>query len=126
MSDDELERLKARRLAEMRRNASARREGEERAARPAPPPREALLACLGYRGLEVIENAEAQYPAEAGAIVDRLGELVAAGEIAEELDGGKLLALFRHVGLPVRVRTSIKVEQDGKLVSLSDRLRGGR
>ena len=33
----------------------------------------------------------------------------------------KLLALFRSVGLNVRMDTKINVEQDGKFVSLSDR-----
>ena len=49
---------------------------------------------LGYRGLEVLENAESQYTNEAKIVVDKLGELLASGEINEEIDGGKLLVLF--------------------------------
>ena len=40
----------------------------------------------------------------------------------ESLDGGNLLALFRGVGLNVRMKTKINVEKDGKFVSLSDKL----
>lgn len=115
MTDDELERLKARRLAEMQKNVARRDE------RP-PTGRELLVRRLGYRGLEVLRNAESQYPSETGIIVSKLGELISSGELDEQLDGGRLLALFRSVGIYVRMQTKISVEQDGKMVSLSDRL----
>jgi hypothetical protein len=38
------------------------------------------------------------------------------------LDGGNLLALFRAVGINIRMKTKINVEKDGKFVSLSDKL----
>ena len=52
----------------------------------------------------------------------KLSELISSGEIKETLDGGNLLALFRAVGLNVRMKTKINVEKDGKFVSLSDKL----
>ncbi len=76
---------------------------------------------MGYRGLEVLENAESQFPNETKLIVSKLSELIKTGEINEILDGGKLLALFRTVGLSIRMKTKINVERDGKLVSLSDK-----
>jgi len=48
--------------------------------------------------------------------------LISLGEINEEIDGGKLLLLFRTVGLNIHLETKINVEQDGKFVSLSDKL----
>ena len=84
-------------------------------------PRDSLIKILGFRGLEVLENAESQFPTEAKMIVDKLSELIKSGEINESLDGGKLLSLFRSVGLNVRMATKINVEQDGKFVSLSDK-----
>ena len=127
MSDDEeLERLKAKRLAEMQKNISSKQEQETQQKQNETPEkpsnREILLKRLGYRGLEVLENAESQYPNEAKIVVDKLGELLASGEINEEIDGGKLLVLFRSVGLNIRMQTKINVEQDGKFVSLSDKL----
>ena len=87
-------------------------------------PRDSLIKVLGFRGLEVLENAESQFPNETKMIIEKLSELVKTGEInesTESLDGGKLLALFRSVGLNIRMDTKINVEQDGKFVSLSDR-----
>jgi len=55
-------------------------------------------------------------------VVEKLAELISLGEINEEIDGGKLLLLFRTVGLNIYLETKINVEQDGKFVSLSDKL----
>ncbi len=133
--DSELARLKARRLAEMQRNMSSRGDGsnDNNADRGAsagtqqtppgrPDYRKILLQNLGYRGAEVVYGAESQFPAQAGPIIHKLGEMVASGELRERLDGGRLLALFRSVGLYIRIDTKIHVEKDGELVSLSDRL----
>jgi DNA-binding TFAR19-related protein (PDSD5 family) len=127
--DSELERLKAKRLAEMQKNISIKQDVE---SAPEPTketvskitPRDSLIKVLGFRGLEVLENAESQFPNETKMIIEKLSELVKTGEInesTESLDGGKLLALFRSVGLNIRMDTKINVEQDGKFVSLSDR-----
>ena len=127
--DSELERLKASRLAEMQKNISTQqttpdpKSADSKPAESAPEnPRDVLLKMLGFRGLEVLENAESQFPSETGMIVKKLSELVKTGEISETLDGGQLLALFRSVGLNVRMATKINIEQDGKFVSLSDKL----
>ena len=87
-------------------------------------PRDIVLKQLGYRGEEVLQNAESQFPNEVQTIVEKLAELVQGGEITEIIDGGKLLTLFRSVGIRVRMQTTINVEQDGKMVSWSDKLKG--
>ena len=124
--DSELERLKAKRLAEMQKNISTKHKIE---SNPKPEkekvsenPRDSLIKILGFRGLEVLENAESQFPTETKMIIEKLYELIKTGEINESIDGGKLLTLFRSVGLNVRMATKINVEQDGKFVSLSDKL----
>lgn len=124
MSDDhELEMLKAKRLAEMQKNITSQAKPQPAAEQKKTVPfRDTLISKLGYRGMEVLQNAERQFPNETKMIVDKLGELIQTGEINEELDGGKLLALFRSVGINVRMETKISVEQDGKFVSLSDKL----
>ena len=123
--DSELERLKAKRLAEMQKNISSKQEFEKAKSETKPPenPRNLLVNKLGFRGLEVLENAESQFPNETKIIVEKLSELIQTGEINETIDGGKLLTLFRSVGLNVRMATKINVEKDGKFVSLSDKLR---
>ena len=130
--DKELELLKAKRLLEMQKNISLQQKTEEQKALKqvqkgaSPSTREILVKQLGYRGLEVLQNAESQFPEETKLVVAKLAELVQSGEVTEIIDGGKLLALFRSIGIRVRVNTTIKVEEDGKLVSWSDKLKEGR
>lgn len=122
--DKELEQLKKKRLAEMEKNIALKHRLEETSASKKIPSsaRETLIKNLGYRGQEVLQNAESQFPSETKIVVEKLGELLSSGEISEEIDGGKLLALFRSVGINIRMQTKINVEQDGKFVSLSDKL----
>jgi len=126
--DRELEKLKEKRLAEMQKNISYKQKQDELLASQKkkqenmPKPRDILVNKLGSRGLEVLENAERQFPNETKTVVEKLAELISLGEINEEIDGGKLLLLFRTVGLNIHLETKINVEQDGKFVSLSDKL----
>ena len=127
MSDDdsELQRLQAKRLAEMQKNISSREtveENPESTKEKTVNPRDALIKQLGFRGLEVLTNAESQFPNETKMIIDKLYELIKTGEITEVLDGGKLLGLFRSIGLNVKMDTKINIQQDGKFVSLTDKL----
>ena len=126
--DRELEKLKEKRLAEMQKNILYKQKQDEFLASQKkkqenmPKPHDILVNQLGYRGLEVLENAERQFPNETKIVVEKLAELISLGEINEEIDGGKLLLLFRTVGLNIHLETKINVEQDGKFVSLSDKL----
>lgn len=126
--DQELEKLKQKRLEEMKKNISFKQKQEELVAshkdeqKNAPKPREILVNKLGYRGLEVLENAEAQFPNETKIVIEKLAELITSGDIDEQIDGGKLMVLFRSIGMNVRVQTKINVEQEGKFVSLSEKL----
>jgi len=122
--DSELEKLQAKRLAEMQRNLSSQKQTttEEPEKKETKSPREIVVDSLGFRGTEVLENAEAQFPEETKSIVDQISKLIESGELDEKLDGGQLLAVFRSVGLRVRMKTTINVEQDGKFVSLTEKL----
>jgi len=123
--DKELEQLKKKRLAEMEKNIALKQKQEGTPTQEKPQSaRKILVKNLGYRGLEVLENAEYQFPSDTNIVVEKLGELLNSGEINEEIDGGKLLVLFRSVGINVRMENKINIEQDGKFVSLSDKLTG--
>jgi len=126
--DKELEILKAKRLLEMQKNISQKQRLEEIKSSEVKTPtlsaRDIVVKQLGYRGLEVLENAETQFPDETRLVIQKLAELIQSGEIAETIDGGKMLTLFRSLGIRVRVQTTIKVEEEGKLVSWSDKLKG--
>jgi len=123
--DSELLRLQAKRLAEMQKNISSRETAEdtvEPTKEKIVNPRDVLIKQLGFRGLEVLTNAESQFPNETKTVIDKLHELITNGEITDILDGGKLLGLFRSIGLSVRMDTKINIQQDGKFVSLTDKL----
>ncbi len=127
--DSELEKLKEKRLAEMQRNISSLKQtesSEEPEKKETKNPRDIVVNYLGYRGTEVLENAESQFPTETKSIVDQLSKLIESGELDEKMDGGQLLAVFRSVGLNVRMNTTIKLEQDGKFVSLSEKLNSSK
>jgi len=127
--DSELEKLQAKRLAEMQRNLSSQKQTQQTdksEKKETKSPREIVVDYLGFRGTEVLENAESQFPKDTKSIVDQLSKLIESGELDEKLDGGQLLAVFRSVGLRVRMKTTINVEQDGKFVSLSEKLNSSK
>lgn len=125
--DKELELLKAKRLAEMQKNFSIQDQSDkntnEKNEKLNLPLRDYVVNSLGYRGMEVLQNAEYQFPNESKIIIEKLGELISSGDINETLDGGKLLVLFRSVGLSIRMENKINVEKDGKFISIADKFK---
>ena len=125
--DKELEILKAKRLAEMQKNLSIQDKLDENKSEENEKPklslRDYVVNGLGYRGMEVLQNAEYQFPNESKIIIEKLGELISSGDINETLDGGKLLVLFRSVGLSIRMENKINVEKDGKFISIADKFK---
>ena len=125
--DKELEILKAKRLAEMQKNLSMQDQLDENKSKENEKPklslRDYVVNSLGYRGMEVLQNAEYQFPNESKIIIEKLGELISSGDINETLDGGKLLVLFRSVGIGIRMENKINVEKDGKFISIADKFK---
>jgi len=125
--DKELELLKAKRLAEMQKNLSVQDQLSENITEKNKKPkfslRDYVVNSLGFRGMEVLQNAEYQFPNESKIIIEKLGELISSGDINEKLDGGKLLVLFRSVGLSIRMENKINVEKDGKFISIADKFK---
>src|SRR5919202_1500578 len=85
--------------------------------------REIISDYLYDRGEEVLKLAESQFPIQTKSLISGIVELIKIGEVKQRISGGELLALFRSVGLNVRINTSIKIEDHGKLVSFSDKLK---
>ena len=125
--DKELEMLKAKRLAEMQKNFSDQDQLNDNTnnetEKPKPTLRDYVVNSLGNRGMEVLQNAEYQFPNESKIIIEKLGELISTGDINETLDGGKLLVLFRSVGISIRMENKINVEKDGKFISIADKFK---
>ena len=84
---------------------------------------EALKSKLIDRGEEVLDIAEKAYPNETKAVIKKLSELIKQGKIQNLISGGELLSIFRNLGLNFSVSTSISVSKDGKITSLSDKLK---
>jgi DNA-binding TFAR19-related protein (PDSD5 family) len=125
--DPDIDIINARKLRELREKAAAmeKAKANQQQQQQSPPKssREIVSAYLYDRADEVLDLAYGQYPAQTEAIVTRIARLILDGEITSRISGGELLMLFRSVGLNIRVNTTIKVEDKGKLISFSDKLK---
>lgn len=82
-----------------------------------------FLKYIYDRGDEVLSAAESQYPSQTASVMNRILDLIERGDIQQKISGGELLSLFRMLGLNIRMNTTIKIEDHGKLVSFSDKLK---
>jgi len=119
--DAELKLLERRKLEAMRRRlkASAPVKAEK-------GDREVVEGVLYDRGDEVLDAAYSFYPKETERLVEELAGMIRDGRFTDRIAGGELLSIFRQLGLRFRLRTSIKVQDRGKLVDLSEKLRTGQ
>lgn len=85
--------------------------------------KQTFLKYIYDRGDEVLSAAESQYPSQTASVMNRILDLVERGDIQQKISGGELLSLFRMVGLNIKMNTTIKIEDHGKLVSFSDKLK---
>ena len=118
MEDDaDLKLLERRKMEELRRKlrASAQPKTEK-------TDREVVEGVLYDRGSEVLEAAYSFYPAETERLVRELAGMVRDGRLSERVAGGELLSIFRQLGLRFRLKTSIRVMDQGKLVDLGEKL----
>ena len=76
--DKEFEMLKEKRLAEMQKNLSIQNQSAEnsndQSSEPKMSPRDHVVKSLGYRGMEVLQNAEYQFPNEAKIVIEKLSD----------------------------------------------------
>jgi DNA-binding TFAR19-related protein (PDSD5 family) len=123
--DPDIDIINARKLRELREKAAAMEKAKVNQQQQQQPKssREIVSAYLYDRADQVLDLAYGQYPSQTEAIITRIARLILAGEITSRISGGELLALFRAVGLNVRVNTTIKVEDKGKLISFSEKLK---
>jgi DNA-binding TFAR19-related protein (PDSD5 family) len=128
--DPDIAIIKARKMKALREQAAAlerarikNQEEQQSTTRPKKTDREIISDYLYNRGEEVLNIAETQFPIQTKSLISGIVELIKMGEVKQRISGGELLALFRSVGLNVRINTSIKIEDHGKLVSFSDKLK---
>lgn len=126
--DPELAIIKARKMKQLKEKAAMIekiKEDETKTNMAKIDDREILLKYLYDRGDEVLQLAELQYPVQTRVIVKRIVDLIKSGEIDSLISGGELLAIFRSVGLRIRVDTNIRIEDHGKFISFGEKLKEG-
>ena len=126
--DPELALIKARKMKELKEKAALiEKINEDKTKTNATKmdDREILLKYLYDRGDEVLQLAELQYPIQTKIIVKRIVDLIKSGELDSLISGGELLAIFRSVGLRIRVDTNIRIDDHGKFISFGEKLKEG-
>lgn len=126
--DPELAIIKARKMKQLKEKAALIekiKEDETKTNMTKIDDNEIVLKYLYDRGDEVLRLAEAQYPVQTEIIIKRIADLIKSKEIDSLISGGELLAIFRSVGLRIRVDTSIRIEDHGKFISFGEKLKEG-
>ena len=121
--DPDIAIIKARKMKELWKQAAALEKSKAAQKARIKTDREIVSDLLYDRGEEVLKLAEIQFPSQTRIIIKRIADLTKAGEIQQRISGGELLMLFRSIGINVRVNTTIKIEDHGKLVSFSEKLK---
>lgn len=124
--DEELERLKRRKLLELQKRMSKQSQEQKLKQEESKKPgvKEVLDSHFGDRAWEVYNAAWAQYPKVMPEIEKLLVEAIAAGRIRQKIDGESLYQFFRQVGLPIRLQTTIRFKEHGELKTLEDKIKG--
>jgi DNA-binding TFAR19-related protein (PDSD5 family) len=119
--DNELRLIEQRKLAEMKKRMTSSTV-QKAPAKEEKTSREVVEEKLYDRGVEVLDAAYSFYPEQTSRIVDELARMIRAGKVTDKISGGELYALFREIGLRFNLKTSIKVQDRGRLVDLSEKL----
>lgn len=126
--DPELAIIKARKMKQLKEKAALVekiKEVETKTNVTKTSDKELVLKYLYDRGDEVLRLAESQFPIQTQIIVKRIADLIKSREIDSPISGGELLAIFRSVGLRIRVDTNIRIEDHGKFISFGEKLKEG-
>ena len=118
--DNELKLIEQRKLAEMRRRITSAT--TQKAPKEEKTSRQVVEEMLYDRGTEVLDAAYTYFPEQTEKIVDELAAMVKDGKLVDKISGGELYSVFRQIGLRFNLKTSIRVQDRGKLVDLSEKL----
>ena len=127
--DDELERIKQRRLEEMKRQLMLKQIKEKEAAEPEPEKpkqptnRDILDSQFGDRAWEVYNAAVYQYPQVMPQVEQILIEGIRTRKIRDVIDGAALMGFFRSIGIPVRLQTTIRISEKGEQKTLEQKMK---
>jgi len=124
--DDELERIKQKRLEELQRQMLLK-QIKEQEPKPEPakePTPEGLLGrYFKDRAWEVWNAAKAQYPTVMPQVEKLLVDAIKQGKVKDVIDGASLMGFFRQIGIPVRLETRIRISEHGELKTLEQKMK---
>ena len=120
--DAEIRLIERRKLDAMRRRLKTAPQPQAKPEKPEKSDREVVKGFLYDRGDEVLDAAYSFYPKQTEALVKEIAGMIRDGRLAERVSGGELYSIFRELGLRFRLKTSIRVQDRGKLVELSEKL----
>jgi len=130
LSNNDLELWKRRRLLEMQKRLLAKKTEEEKERVDEEVPqkekveaREVLKRIFVGRAMEVWDLACRQYPDIMKRLEAGLTRMVLSGEITEPLDEGQLLYVLRTMGLNIRFDVKIRILEDGRFKTISEKLK---
>ena len=124
--DDELEKIKQKRLEEMQRRLLLK-QIKEQEPKPEPATEPTTEDILGRyfkdRAWEVWNAAKSQYPTVIPQVEKLLVDAVKQGKVKDALDGASLRGFFRQIGIPVRLETRIRISDHGELKTLEQKMK---
>ena len=126
--DADLDLWKRKKLLEMQKRLMVKKVEEEQKKnqedKPKPniKPKDVLKRIFVGRAMEVWDQAWKQYPGIMQKLEPDLARLVMSGEIEESIDENQL-HILRTIGLDVRFDLRIKILRNGKLKTISEKLK---
>ena len=117
MSDSELEAIKRRKLRDIQKRWAAKQKKTEKT-----DPDATLNKIFRGRAWEVFNAANQQFPTVMSQIKEALVKLAASGRL-KEVTGEQLYLFLRKLGLRVRLNTTIRYAEHGKLKSLAEKIK---
>ena len=128
MSEDrELEQLKRKKLLAMQKRLLTEKAADAKKLRkrePGTKPKAILKTVFTESAWEIWQVAEQQFPRATEAVAKALATLVQTGKIREKVTGEQVYWLFKQIGIPVRLKTRIRILEGGELKTIADKLRG--
>ena len=117
MSDWELDAIRRKRYAELKKKIVTKEDKTEK-----PSADEILNGIFKGRAWEVFRSASLQFPEAMSRVKDLLVKLGSSGEV-KEVTGEELYVFLVDLGLKVRLETKIEFASHGEVKSLQDRLK---
>jgi DNA-binding TFAR19-related protein (PDSD5 family) len=122
--DEELERIKRRRMREIQRKLLKQESPEKKVEKPKELTSDEILNnFFSGRAWEVYETAKKQFPMVMPKVTEALVEGIKSGKIKERIDGESLFVFLKQVGLRVRLNTSIRYKEHGELKTIGQRIK---